>query len=151
MLIDNLDNIVVAGDTDQDDNFIASFTESGTINFSMLFNNGSYGYQVYDLISASDNGIVALCNGDDYGCIQGYQIHCLHCQAYILKIDPTGAGCGGYTPFSLELYGTGVRTQGNVPITDPDWAPTALPIPQRRPFNVTVKFGCSLGTFSVVI
>jgi hypothetical protein len=71
MLIDALGNIVVAGDTVDDDNFIASFTESGTINYSMLFNNGTYGYQITDLVSTSDYGIVAVSEtNNNPGCIQ---------------------------------------------------------------------------------
>jgi hypothetical protein len=80
-----------------------------------------------------------------------YLTWCLRCLAYIFKIDPTGAGCGGYTAFPLEVYGTGVRTVGSIPISDGDWTVTTLPTPQRRPFNVTVTFDCSLGTLSVVI
>ena len=70
MLIDNLGNIVVAGVTDNDDNFIASFTESQTINFAMVFDNHTYGYDISDLMSTSDNGIVALTESEHYGCIQ---------------------------------------------------------------------------------
>jgi hypothetical protein len=71
-LIDNLDNIVVGGYTDNYNNFIASFTESGTINYSMVFDNGTYGGNLVSLVSTSDNGIVALSytNSDNYGCIQ---------------------------------------------------------------------------------
>ena len=69
MLIDDLDNIIVAGDTDDDDNFIASFTESGTINFSMFFDNGTFGYQINDMLFTSDNGIVAVSEDEYAGCI----------------------------------------------------------------------------------
>jgi hypothetical protein len=61
---------VVGGDTDYDENFIASFTENGTINFSMVFTNGTYGYQINDMLSTPDNGIAALSFGDYSGCIQ---------------------------------------------------------------------------------
>jgi hypothetical protein len=71
MLVDALGNIVVAGDTDNDDNFIASFTESETINFSMVFDNSTYGYQISGLLSTSDYGIVAVSATDgNLGCIQ---------------------------------------------------------------------------------
>jgi hypothetical protein len=72
-LIDNLGNIVVSGYTDNYNNFIASFTENGTINYSMVFNNGTYGGTLVSLLSTSDNGIVAVSasNSDNYGCIQG--------------------------------------------------------------------------------
>jgi hypothetical protein len=67
--------------------------------------------------------------------------------AYIVKIDPTGAGCGEWISYPLELYGTGVRTPGSIPIVDADWTITTLPTPKRNAFDITVKFSCSLGTF----
>jgi hypothetical protein len=70
MLIDALGNIVVAGDTDHDHNFIASFTESGTINYSMVFDNKTYGSNIVDLLSTSDNGIVTVSKSNNHGCIQ---------------------------------------------------------------------------------
>ena len=151
-MIDNLGNIVVAGNPNNNYNLIASFTENGTINYSMIYYNGTYGQDFIDLLSTSDNGIVAMTESNHDGCIHSYTIQ-LHLRrlAYIVKIDPTGAGCGGYTPFPLELYGTGVRTQGNIAIASADWTITTLPTPPRHPFTVTVKFGCSLGTFSVAI
>ena len=70
-MVDNLGNIVVAGYTDDSFNFIASFTESGTINYSMLFDNYTYGYQIIDLVSTSDYGIVAVSEtNNQLGCIQ---------------------------------------------------------------------------------
>jgi hypothetical protein len=70
MLIDDLGNIVIAGYTDNDDNFIASFTESGTINFSMVYDNNTYGSDIIDLMSTSDYGIVAVSESNNFGCIQ---------------------------------------------------------------------------------
>jgi hypothetical protein len=69
-LIDNLGNIVVGGETDYNPNFIASFTESGTINFSMLFSNSTYGNEISSMLSTSDNGIIGLSFGASGGGIQ---------------------------------------------------------------------------------
>jgi hypothetical protein len=69
MLIDNLGNIVVAGNPGDNNNLIASFTENGTINYSMLYNNGTYGQDFSDLLSTSDNGIVGLTESNHDGCI----------------------------------------------------------------------------------
>jgi hypothetical protein len=79
-----------------------------------------------------------------------YQLH-LRGLAYIVKIDPTGAGCGGWSAFPLQLDSTGVRTPGSIPITDGSWTVTSRTNPQRSTFSVSITFGCSLGTFSVAI
>jgi hypothetical protein len=148
VLIDNLGNIVVAGRSANEYNLIASFTEDGTINYSMLLNNGTYGGDFIDLLSTSDNGIVALTESNNDGCIHSYKLHLhLHRLAYFVKIDPTGAGCGEWSAFPLELYGTGVRTIGYISINNGNWTISALPTPQRNAFNVAVQYSCSVSMF----
>jgi hypothetical protein len=73
-LIDNLGNIVVAGSPGDNNNWIASFTEDGTINYSILWSNGTYGGDFIDLLSTSDNGIVAVTETNNDACIHSYRI-----------------------------------------------------------------------------
>jgi hypothetical protein len=66
MIIDNLDNIIVAGATNNYPNFMVSLTQSGTINWALSFQNASAGDQITSLLQISDNGIVALAGDSDY-------------------------------------------------------------------------------------
>jgi hypothetical protein len=78
MSIDNLGNSIVAGDTQNYNNLIASFAENGAVNYAMSFTSDDYGNQFISVLSTSDNGIVALAESNNDGCIHSYLPSCAY-------------------------------------------------------------------------
>jgi hypothetical protein len=163
MVLDNSDNIILAGYTADLYNLFTSIGQDGSINWAWALNNDTAGGAIYSLNLLSDGGLLALSSNienDDkrahvdtvYACILPI-FYILTILASFFKIDENGLGCqADFDGVHLKLDDhAGVATTGNIFVTDGSWTVTQLanPVATSMTLRPTITVGCRNSTFVV--
>jgi hypothetical protein len=135
MIFDVSGNLIIGGAVSGQSvnpSFLGSFNPNGSVNWAFTVNASSS--QISSLISSSDNGILAFGLGS---------------KILVLKVDPTGAGCGPFQTIEMN------STTNAVVATMVNWGAagdsggsgTSIGNVTASSLTLTMNISCSQSTF----